>query len=98
MEVAARRQTQTVRLRRLAAELRALREAAGLSTKAVAERTEINTATLYRIETAKVRPQRRTVTSLLDAYGVADPQREQLLDLLKQSAQLGWLKKFESGL
>lgn len=99
MDLSARRQPPTVRLRRLAGELRALREQAGLSPKAVAGATDLNPATLYRIETAKVRPQRRTVTSLLDAYGVADStKRDELFDLLKQSAQLGWLARFESEL
>src|SRR2546421_11626932 len=99
MDLPARRQPPTVRLRRLAGELRALREAAGLTPKQVADRTDLNAATLYRIETAKVRPQRRTVTSLLDTYGVTDStKREELFDLLKQSAQLGWLARFESEL
>jgi transcriptional regulator with XRE-family HTH domain len=98
MDLSTRRQPPTVRLRRLAGELRGLREAAQLSTKAVAERTEINAATLYRIETAKVRPQRRTVILMLDAYGVSGPKRDELLELLKQSAQLGWLNRFESEL
>lgn len=96
MDLPARRQTPTVRLRRLAGELRAIRENAGLSTKAVAEMTEINAATLYRIETAKVRPQRRTLVSMLNAYKITDPKREELLELLKQSAQPGWLAKFEN--
>lgn len=98
MDLPARRQPPTVRLRRLAGELRRLREEAKLSTKAVAERTDINAATLYRIETAKVRPQRRTVVLLLEAYGVKGLRRDELLDLLKQSGQLGWLNKFESEL
>ncbi len=45
-----------------------------------------------------MRPQRRTVVSLLDAYGVTGDKRAELLELLKQSAQLGWLNKFESEL
>lgn len=93
-----RRQARTVRLRRLAAELRALREAAGLAPKAVQEATEMNPATLYRIEGAKVRPQRRTVVSLLNLYGVDAAKRTELLDLLKQSAEQGWLAAYESEL
>ncbi|MFF5080392.1 helix-turn-helix domain-containing protein [Actinoplanes sp. NPDC000266] len=87
-----------MRLRRLAAELRALREHAKLTPKVVQERTEINPATLYRVETAKVRPQRRTVISLLDTYGVEKTRRDDLLELLKQSAEPGWLAAFEDGL
>jgi transcriptional regulator with XRE-family HTH domain len=99
MDLAARRQLPTVRLRRLAAELRTLREAAGLKLQAVADRTAINAATLYRIEGAKTRPQRRTLLSLLDVYGVTDQaKRDELIELAKQSAQLGWLHAYENEL
>jgi transcriptional regulator with XRE-family HTH domain len=93
-----RRQARTVRLRRLAAELRALREGAGLTPKTVQDLTEINPATLYRIESAKVRPQRRTIVALLNAYGADAARRDELLDLLKQSAEQGWLASYESEL
>jgi transcriptional regulator with XRE-family HTH domain len=94
--VAARRQIPTVRLRRLAGELRGLREQAELTHKVVAERTSINAATLYRIETAKVRPQKRTLIAMLDAYGVDDPgKRAELIELSKQAAQPGWLQVYE---
>jgi hypothetical protein len=65
----------------------------------VAERTNINAATLYRIETAKVRPQRRTLLALLDQYGVADEgQRTDLIALSRHAAQLGWLQQYEDEL
>src|SRR5438270_9424088 len=54
----------TVRLRRLAAELRRLRTGTELSREDVEKRTGINEATLYRIETARARPQRRTLVAL----------------------------------
>jgi len=54
MDVSPRRQPPTVRLRRLAAELRRLRAAGGLTREQVSEQTAINSATLYRIETAKL--------------------------------------------
>lgn len=99
MDLAARRQPPTVRLRRLAGELRALRTAAGLSREEVSVSTNINAATLYRIETAKVRPQRRTLLALLDRYGVADEeQRNDLIALSRQATQLGWLQAYESEL
>ena len=99
MDLPARRQPPTVRLRRLAAELRSLRQAAGLTREDAAEQTNINSATLYRIETAKARPQRRTLLTLLDKYGVTDPaRRAALVDLSKQATQLGWLQAYESEL
>jgi len=89
----------TVRQRRLAGELRALRHAAGMSREEVAKQTDINTATLYRIESAKVRPQRRTLMALLDKYGVTEEnRRSELVSLAKHSSQLGWLQTFESEL
>ncbi|MFE9874364.1 helix-turn-helix domain-containing protein [Micromonospora sp. NPDC005686] len=99
MELSARRQPPTVRLRRLAAELRSLRTAAGLTRDEVSEQTGINPATLYRIETAKVRPQRRTLMAMLDKYGVTDEdKRSELIALSRQAAQLGWLQAYESEL
>src|ERR1700719_3020279 len=71
----ARRPAPTLRLRRLAAELRRLRAEAGLTREDVTERTSINEATLYRLETAKARPQARTLTALLDLYGATADQR-----------------------
>ncbi|SCE97606.1 helix-turn-helix domain-containing protein [Micromonospora chokoriensis] len=99
MELSARRQPPTVRLRRLAAELRSLRTAAGLTRDEVSEQTGINPTTLYRIETAKVRPQRRTLMAMLDKYGVTDEdKRSELIALSRQAAQLGWLQAYESEL
>lgn len=98
-DLAARRQPPTVRLRRLAGELRALRAAAGLTREEVAEQANINAATLYRIETARVRPQKRTLLAILDKYGITDEQRRtDLVELSKQATQLGWLQAYESEL
>lgn len=95
----AKRQPPTVRMRRLAAELRGLRAAAGLTREEVSEQTNINSATLYRIETARVRPQRRTLLALLDKYGVRDEgQRADLTALSSQAGQLGWLQQYENEL
>ncbi|OUC91435.1 helix-turn-helix domain-containing protein [Streptosporangium minutum] len=91
----ARRQPPTVRLRRLAAELRHLREEAGLSQTEVAEKTDVNLATLHRIETAKAKPQLRTLNALLDAYGVTGSRRADLVALQKEAKQRGWLHGFE---
>lgn len=99
MELSARRQPPTVRLRRLANELRHLRQDAGLTREDAATQTNINSATLYRIETAKARPQRRTLLTLLDLYGVTDPaRRNTLVELSKRATQLGWLQAYESEL
>ncbi|MFI9309537.1 helix-turn-helix domain-containing protein [Streptomyces triculaminicus] len=94
----AKRQMPTVRLRRLAAELRRLRSGAHLTREDVTEQTGINTATLYRIETARVRPQQRTLTALLDLYAVGEPQRGEILALSREAGAQGWLRPYHSEL
>lgn len=93
-----KRQTPTVRLRRLAAELRSLRATSGLTRETVVERTGINAATLYRIEHGRVRPQTRTLRTLLDLYGVDQEQQAELVALLRDARQRGWLHAFQSEL
>jgi transcriptional regulator with XRE-family HTH domain len=93
-----KRQTPTVRLRRLAAELRKLRSSSGLTQDEVGERTGINVATLYRIEHARVRPQTRTLRTLLDLYGADEQQQADLLALLRDARQRGWLHAYQSEL
>jgi transcriptional regulator with XRE-family HTH domain len=92
------RQTPTVRLRRLAAELRSLRTSSGLTRDEVVGRTGINVATLYRIEHARVRPQTRTLRTLLDLYGADEPLRAELIALLRDARQQGWLHAYQSEL
>lgn len=84
----------TVRLRRLAGELRRLRTVAGLSREQVEEQTGVNEGTLYRLETARARPQQRTLVALLDLYEVKDPLRADLLDLSRSSAGQGWSRNY----
>ncbi len=93
-----RRPTPTLRLRRLAAELRRLRSDAGLTREEVTERTRINEATLYRIEAARARPQTRTLMALLELYGVAEADRAELVALSRQSGEQSWLQSFPSEL
>ncbi len=91
----ARKPTPTLRLRRLAAELRRLRAAAGLTREEVSARTGINEATLYRLEVTKARPQARTLIALLDLYSVTDTeQRAELQGLARQSEEQSWLQSF----
>jgi transcriptional regulator with XRE-family HTH domain len=96
--VAPKKSTPTVRLRRLAAELRRLRAATGLSREDVTEQTAINDTTLYRIETARTRPQARTLLTLLKLYDVPPEQREHLQTLAKESAKQGWLRPYHTDL
>ncbi|MFE6098552.1 helix-turn-helix domain-containing protein [Streptomyces laurentii] len=88
----------TVRLRRLAAELRKLRASAGLTREDVTERTGINEVTLYRIERSRARPQKRTLVGLLDLYQADERQRTDLLALQSGSNDQGWLRPYHSEL
>lgn len=97
--MAPKRQIPTVRLRRLAAELRRLRNAADISNRdEVTEKTGINAATLYRIETAKARPQMRTLKALLTLYGANEEQSAYLIALCRDAGQQGWLRPYHSDL
>jgi transcriptional regulator with XRE-family HTH domain len=92
--MATRAKPPTVRMRRLAAELRRLRADAGLSREQVEEATGVNEGTLYRLETARARPQRRTLLALLDLYDVSDPLRTDLLDLARTAEGKGWSRPY----
>ena len=85
-------------MRRLGARLRELREAAGLTQEEVSERTGKDRSTLYRLESAQQRPQRSTLIQLLDLYGVAEPLRGDLLTLLREAKQRGWMLPYRSEL
>lgn len=88
----------TVRLRRLAAELRRLRTSAELTREEVTARTGINEATLYRVEKARARPQKRTLLALLDLYGASETQRTDLLAIQSGSNDQGWLRPYHNEL
>ena len=88
----------TARLRRLASELRRLRTATGLSRDEVSDRTGINTTTLFRVESARARPQARTLMALLDLYQVPDASRPDLISLSRQAGEQVWLQVLNSDL
>lgn len=95
----ARRQPPTIRLRRLAGELKRLRVAADYTREKVEAETSINAATLYRIETARVRPQKRTLLALLDVYGVFDEdRRDDIIELSKAASPSEGRQRYDSDL
>ncbi|BAD58959.1 helix-turn-helix domain-containing protein [Nocardia farcinica] len=96
--MAGKRTVLTAGLRRLAALLSEMRESAGLSKEEVSARTGINVTTLYRIEAAQARPQRRTLTALLDLYAVDDERRRYALDLLVDAQKPGMSRPWEANL
>lgn len=79
-----------VRRRRLAAELRRLREAAGLTSEEVAARLECSASKISRIETGRVSVSPRDVRDLLEIYGARADQRDSLMQLAREARQRGW--------
>ncbi|MEV8440148.1 helix-turn-helix transcriptional regulator [Actinosynnema sp. NPDC051121] len=96
--MAAKKSTPTIRLRRLAGQLERLRDEKGLRREDVQQRTSINAVTLYRIETARTRPQYRTLDTLLRLYDVPFEEKERLKALYKQSADQGWIQPWHQDL
>jgi transcriptional regulator with XRE-family HTH domain len=80
----------TVRRRRLALELRRLREAAGLTCEEVAEHLECSASKISRVETGRVSVSPRDVRDMLELYRVPAEQREDLVQLARDSRQKGW--------
>ena len=83
-------QSPTVRRRRLALELRRLREAARLTCEEVAERLECSASKISRVETGRVSVSPRDVRDMLEIYGLPEDQRESLVQLARDSRQKGW--------
>jgi transcriptional regulator with XRE-family HTH domain len=83
-------QSPTVRRRRLALELRRLREAARLTCEEVAERLECSASKISRVETGRVSVSPRDVRDMLEIYGIPEDQRESLVQLARDSRQKGW--------
>jgi transcriptional regulator with XRE-family HTH domain len=84
----------TVRRRLLAAELRRLRDRAGLTGDDVAARIGWSTSKLSRYELARGGLQPAEVRRLLDLYGVDDARKERLLSLAREAAGKGWWDEY----
>lgn len=80
----------TVRRRRLARELRQLREEKGLTIGEVGHATDISPATVQRYETERGAVKVNYVRALLDLYDVSDKSCEVLIDIARNSRQKGW--------
>src|ERR1700676_1639582 len=80
----------TVRRRRLAAELREIRESKGKSGEAVAAALKWSPSKISRYERARTGLRPRDVERLLDYYQIAGPRRALLLELAEDAAQKGW--------
>ena len=86
--------TPTGRRRRLGAELRRLREEAGLTIDRVAEALECSPSKVSRIETGQVSATPRDVRDMLELYRVDDARREAMVRIAREARQRGWWQKF----
>jgi transcriptional regulator with XRE-family HTH domain len=88
----------TVRRRRLAAELRAIRESKGKSGDSVAAALKWSASKISRYERARTGLLPREVERLLDYYQITGTRRALLLALAEDAAQKGWWEEFGDSL
>jgi transcriptional regulator with XRE-family HTH domain len=88
----------TVRRRRLAAELRGIRESKGKSGDAVAAALRWSPSKISRYERARTGLRPGEVERLLDYYGITGPRRTLLLGLAEDAVQKGWWEEFSDTL
>jgi len=88
----------TVRRRRLAAELRGIREDKRKSGDAVAAALRWSPSKISRYERARTGLRPQEVARLLDYYQITGPRRALLLGLAEDAAQKGWWEEFAESL
>lgn len=88
----------TVRRRRLAAELRRLRDQSGLTGDEVATRLGWSASKISRYELGRTGLKPTEVRRLLDLYGVAPAHKDQLLALARESTAKGWWEAYSDDL
>jgi transcriptional regulator with XRE-family HTH domain len=88
----------TVRRRRLAAELRGIRESQGKSGDAVAAALKWSPSKVSRYELARTSLKPQEVERLLDYYDITGSHRTLLLELAKDATRRGWWEEFSDSL
>ena len=88
----------TVRRRRLASELRQIRESRGKSGDAVAAALKWSPSKISRYERARTGLKPREVERLLDYYQVTGSRRALLLELAEDAAHRGWWEEYADAL
>ena len=83
-------ETPTVRRRRLALELRRLRESARLTCAEAAEKLKCSASKISRLETARASVSPRDVDDISAIYGASPEERERLIQLARDSRKKGW--------
>ncbi|MEU4832279.1 helix-turn-helix transcriptional regulator [Streptosporangium sp. NPDC023615] len=85
----------TVRRRRLASELRHLRERAQLTLEEVSRQLGWSTSKVSRIENSRVGVVPKDVGLLLDLYEIGNSRREELLKLARDARKRGWWHAYD---
>lgn len=85
----------SLRRRRLAAELRRLRDQSGLSISDVSDKLDWQASRISRIETRQLSITAPDLRKLLDVYGVDDDgYRSRLADLARRANERGWWQSY----
>lgn len=90
------RRSPTIRRRRLGAELRQHREAAGVTIETVADQLECSASKISRIETGHTMASVRDVRDMLEIYGVSGAERDELIQITREARQKGWWHPFST--
>jgi transcriptional regulator with XRE-family HTH domain len=90
------RRSPTIRRRRLGAELRRHREAAGITIDVVADRLGCSPSKVSRIETGHSGARPRDVQDILDIYGVPESVTAELVRIAREAKQKGWWQPFST--
>lgn len=83
-----------VRRRRLADELRALREAHDMTADELAKRIHYSRMKISRLENAHSRPDIRDVITILNTLGVPDERWKEIVSLAHEASARGWWDSF----
>jgi transcriptional regulator with XRE-family HTH domain len=90
------RPSPTIRRRRLGAELRRYRDAAGVTIDVVADRLGCSPSKVSRIETGHTSASPRDVKDMLDIYGINGIESEELVQISREARQKGWWHPFST--
>ncbi|GAA0370857.1 helix-turn-helix transcriptional regulator [Micromonospora gifhornensis] len=84
----------TVRRRRIARELRQLRERAGMTLDVAARQLDMSKSNLSRIENAQIGIKPRDVRAALALYQVTGSDAEALIEIARSAQQRGWWQHY----
>lgn len=89
----------TVRRRIIGAQLRRLREVAGVTRRVAGDAIGVGEAKLGRIEVGRAGFEENDVKQLLELYGIHDEhERDALLALAREATRPGWLQDYSSAM